>query len=151
MKDMFFNYDNNINTDIPYNVEPAELKKLESNPNLALVKDLKGNDIGICARYGTSFDLYFTLSGLVEGSSIEELILKSNVSFKLLDYWHEKVLEIVQLAEQAYIGNNCLKITITEEQAKQLRQETYYMQLSLIWDTGSYLLYNTDNGFLTIK
>ena len=87
MKDMFFNYDNNIRTDPPeaFFCEPQE-KQLESNPNLALVKDIKGNDIGICARYGADFDLYFTLIGYVENSSVEELIKKSTIIFKIVDH-----------------------------------------------------------------
>ena len=152
MKDMFFNYDNNIRTDPPeaFFCEPQE-KQLESNPNLALVKDIKGNDIGICARYGADFDLYFTLIGYVENSSVEELIKKSTIIFKVVDHWNKEVIKKELSAEEAYYGNDVIKISISREEALKLRQETYNIILLLEWADGEYILYNKDNGFLTIK
>ena len=153
MKDMFFNYDNNINTDTPPMVPICDIpeKHLESNPNLSLVKDLKGNDIGICARYGAGFDLYFTLTGCVENSPIEELIANSIINFKIIDYWNKVIIEKDFTADEAYYGDNTIQISIPSELASTLRQETYYMVLTLTWNGGSYILYNKDNGFLTIK
>lgn len=153
MKDMFFNYDNNIKSKKGYQqnqFNDANESMLSSNPTLSVVLDAKGKRIGLAARYGVPFDLFFTVDGYVETGSIEMLLLNSNISFKLYDYWHNIVLDKTIL-ENAYFGDNTIKVSITQEEADKLKQETYYMEVIMYWLGGCYKLYSPDNGFLTIK
>lgn len=154
MKDMFYNYDNNIDKkNYPIIHYPQDDSKiLESNPTLSLVVDVKGNEIGVCARHTIPFELFFMMDGCVENSSIEELVMScTSVCFRVVDYWHKIVLEKVFLPDECYIGDDTIKIALNQSDVDNFKQETYNMNLTLYWPGGSYTLYSEDNGFLTIK
>lgn len=151
---MFHNYDAHIDKK-EYPRPPLiedNTKILESDCVLSLVTDVFGNEIGIQARYGSAFNLYFRLDGCVEGSSIREFVKNCSVNFQIIDYWHKIVLEEVFPAEDVFMEEDetiCIKVN--ESMAQQLRKETYYMNLSLIWPDGKYELYNENNGFLSVR
>ena len=68
-----------------------------------------------------------------------------------MDHWNKEVIKKELSADEAYYGNDVIKISISREEALKLRQETYNIILLLEWADGDYILYNKDNGFLTIK
>jgi len=152
MRDMFHNYDHNIDKK-EYPKMPCvedDTRILQSDPNLQLVLDAFGNEIGICARHGEEFTLYFMLDGEVWGSSIRELVSNSVIVFEINDYWHKNIITKNLTAEDAFCDDT-IYVTITKDEALKLKQETYKMRLSLSWPGGGYELYSEHNGFLTIK
>ena len=73
MKDMFVNYDN----DIEKKVVPPHLHFndkphiLESKDNISIVRNVLGNELGIKVKHNTAFNLYLYLDGWVNVESVD--------------------------------------------------------------------------------
>ena len=82
MHDMFYNYDNDIDTNFFRCKKITFPEKLESESTISLVKDVFENEVGVKVKQGSEFSLYFYLTGEVDGSSIQELVENSIITFK---------------------------------------------------------------------
>ena len=95
MKDMFVNYDN----DIEKKVTPPHLHFndrphiLESEDNISIVRNVLGNELGIKVKHNTAFKLYLYLDGWVNDESIDKLVLNSQLNFQVFSLRHKLVFE----------------------------------------------------------
>ena len=118
MKDMFVNYDN----DIEKKVVPPHLHFndrphiLESEDNISIVRNALGNELGIKVKHNTAFNLYLYLDGCVNGGSIDNLVANSQLTFQVFSLRHKLMLEKEFNAADYYdVESNCIVVPITQE------------------------------------
>lgn len=154
MKDMFVKYDNDSEEKNmpPHTLYKQSPKILESVDNISIVCDALGNEIGIKVKHNTAFNLYFYLDGWTNGVSLDTLVLNSTIVFKVYSFRHKLVLEKELSAAALYDTEfNYIEFPITAEEASALDIDSYKLNVSLVWDDGSYELYTEADGLLIIR
>ena len=118
MKDMFVNYDN----DIEKKVVPPHLHFndrshiLESEDNISIVRNALGNELGIKVKHNTAFNLYLYLDGCVNGGSVDNLVTNSQLTFKVFSLRHKLVFEKTFDAVDYYNAeSNWIVVPITQK------------------------------------
>ena len=118
MKDMFVNYDN----DIEKKVVPPHLHFndrphiLESEDNISIVRNALGNELGIKVKHNTAFNLYLYLDGWVNGESVDNLVTNSQLTFQVFSLRHKLVFEKTFNAADYYdVESNWIVVPITQE------------------------------------
>lgn len=153
MKDMFFNYDNDTN--ISTNCIKSSCFQADTQE---IVRDIKGNFLGLKVIYNQPTTLYFNIEDL--GSpylaenylTLEELLLQSKFIFEIQTMNRNLVLS------KEYEGINCINsetcdclINLDLEDFEKLKQETYRIKLSLVFDGDCYEIFSNQDGFLIIR
>ena len=122
MKDMFVNYDN----DIEKKVVPPHLHFndrshiLESEDNISIVRNALGNELGIKVKHNTAFNLYLYLDGCVNGGSVDNLVTNSQLTFKVFSLRHKLVFEKTFDAVDYYNAeSNWIVVPITQEDSEK--------------------------------
>ena len=164
MKDMFYNYDHNINKDLQKKPFPPDYPDiLESDPNISIVKDAKGREIGVRVKQGASFTLYFYLDDYTTATkassvpNICEFIKNSTYTFELFTGRHIPVFKEPLTGNTVDIFNektSKLAITIPVDKARELSKDTYRMRLALgglIGSQAELVLFDDDDGFLIVR
>ncbi len=166
MKDMFYNYDHNINKDLRKPPIPPEYPDiLESDPNISIVKDAKGREIGIKVKQGMPFTLYFYLDDYmtaIPASSLppmRDYILRSICHFEIFSARHELIWSMEPVAvtlENFDLNSSKLIIKVPLEAAELLKKDTYRMRLALTGLIGdlsgkAYVLFDDDDGLLIVR
>ena len=128
MKDMFVNYDN----DIEKKVVPPHLHFndrphiLESEDNISIVRNALGNELGIKAKHTTAFNLYLYLDGCVNGESVDTLVLNSQLTFQVFSLRHKLVLKKTFDAADYYdVESNWIVVPITQEESEKVDIDSY--------------------------
>lgn len=97
MKDMFYNYDHKVilPTD-PYvgthYAEIDQLKKPESHNCAKVLRNVKGQPIGIEAKENSVFKLYFSLDTLFDDGSLYPVLSDAKFNFKIFNRQHHVLL-----------------------------------------------------------
>ena len=154
MKDMFVNYDNDIDRKVlpPHLRADRQPKILESLNNISIVRDALGNEIGVRVKHGTAFSLYFYLDGWVDGASVDALVESSQLVFKAFSFRHKLVFEKTIAAIDFYDAeNDCIELQITREEAAAFDLDTYTTSAVLYWPGGSYELFSEKDGLLIFR
>ena len=155
MKDMFVNYDN----DIEKKVVPPHLHFndrshiLESEDNISIVRNALGNELGIKVKHNTAFNLYLYLDGCVNGGSVDNLVTNSQLTFKVFSLRHKLVFEKTFDAVDYYNAeSNWIVVPITQEDSeKYFDIDSYKICATLIWSGGKYELYSENDGLLIFR
>ena len=154
MKDMFVNYDN----DIEKKVVPPHLHFndrphiLESEDNISIVRNALGNELGIKVKHNTAFNLYLYLDGCVNGESIDTLALNSQLTFQVFSLRHKLVFEKTFDAADYYdVESNWIVIPITQEESEKFDIDSYKICATLTWPDGKYELYSENDGLLIFR
>ncbi len=176
MRDMFYNYDHNIEKDVcPIHPLPVEFPEvLASAENISIVNDAKGNEIGVRVKKGMPFTLYFYLDDFYTGRSIThdyetcEEVLKSNTIFTVFSGKHKEIFTISYPTREIFdlnLSELCINVPMTSllkseneneepkliECASLLTSDTYRISLSLEFDDGSYKLFSESDGLLIVR
>ena len=154
MKDMFVNYDNNIDKKLepPFFPHINEQKILECQDNIAIVYNVMGDEIGVQVKQNTAFNLYLYLQGYVEDGSIDDLVLNSMLYIKVFNPRHKLVLQKqLETAELYNSEANYLVVPFTEDDAKLLEKDSYKLSINLVWSFGSYELFGENDGLLIVR
>lgn len=124
----------------------------EISGSLKNLYDKKQRFYGVEARYLMPFDLYFHLEE-ENGYPLEQFIPECTVELSLCTRPLGKVIVSKVLSGKDIFDNfaSDLKITITQEEAGQLRQETYGIILKLIHTTGTYIIHSERDSVLVIR
>ena len=145
MSSMFNNYSiqNLVNyTDIHQDFE-------QKTSYLKNLYDKKQCFYGLEAQYLMPFDLYFHLTGDVNTSLITDCIVELSICTKPAN---KPILTKVFSGKTIFNEQTSdLKITIEQEEASQLRQETYNIILKLIHTTGTYIIHTEHDGVLVVR
>ena len=154
MKDMFVNYDN----DIEKKVVPPHLHFndrphiLESEDNISIVRNALGNELGIKVKHNTAFNLYLYLDGCVNGESIDTLVLNSQLTVQVFSLRHKLVLEKTFDAADYYdVESNWIVVPITQEESEKFDIDSYKICATLTWPDGKYELYSENDGLLIFR
>ena len=165
MKNMFYNYDHNIKKDLqaaphfPFGY-PAIL---ESDPNISIIKDAKGREIGVRVKQGMPFTLYFYLDDYMTARKISELpaacdyVIKSICHFEIVSARHKVIYSAEYNAAEIFNTNTSkLAINVPLEAASLLKKDTYRMRLTLTGLIGDldgkiYTLFDDDDGLLIVR
>ena len=154
MKDMFVNYDN----DIEKKVVPPHLHFndrphiLESEDNISIVRNALGNELGIKVKHNTAFNLYLYLDGCVNGESIDTLVLNSQLTFQVFSLRHKLVFEKTFNAVDYYNAeSNWIVVPITQEESEKFDIDSYKICATLTWPGGKYELYSENDGLLIFR
>ena len=151
MKDMFVNYDN----DIEKKVVPPHLHFndrphiLESEDNISIVRNALGNELGIKVKHNTAFNLYLYLDGCVNGESVDNLVISSQLTFQVFSLRHKLVFEKTFNAVDYYNAeSNWIVVPITQEESEVFDIDSYKICATLTWSDGKYELYSEDDGLV---
>ena len=154
MKDMFVNYDN----DIEKKVVPPHLHFndrphiLESEDNISIVRNALGNELGIKVKHNTAFKLYLYLDGWVNDESVDTLVLNSKLTFQVFSLRHKLVFEKTFNAADYYdVESNWIVVPITQEESEIFDIDSYKICATLTWSDGKYELYSENDGLLIFR
>ena len=154
MKDMFVNYDN----DIEKKVVPPHLHFndrphiLESEDNISIVRNALGNELGIKVKHNTAFNLCLYLDGWVNGESVDTLVLNSQLTFQVFSLRHKLVFEKIFKAADYYdVESNWIVVPITQEESEIFDIDSYKICATLTWPDGKYELYSENDGLLIFR
>ena len=154
MKDMFVNYDN----DIEKKVVPPHLHFndrphiLESEDNISIVRNALGNELGIKVKHNTAFNLYLYLDGWVNGESVDNLVTSSQLTFRVFSLRHKLVFEKTFNAADYYdVESNWIVVPITQEESEIFDIDSYKICATLTWPDGKYELYSENDGLLIFR
>ena len=154
MKDMFVNYDN----DIEKKVVPPHLHFndrphiLESEDNISIVRNVLGNELGIKVKHNTAFKLYLYLDGWVNDESIDKLVLNSQLNFQVFSLRHKLVFEKTFNTVDYYdVESNWIVVPITQEESEIFDVDSYKICATLTWPDGKYELYSENDGLLIFR
>ena len=154
MKDMFVNYDN----DIEKKVVPPHLHIndkphiLESTDNIAIVRNAVGNEVGIKVKHNTAFNLYLYLDGWVNGESVDNLVANSQLVFQVFSLRHKLVFEKVFNAADYYdVESNWIVVPVSQEESEIFDIDSYKICATLGWPGGKYELYSENDGLLIFR
>lgn len=150
MKNMFFNYDNNIDT--------SHCAKHHHFENPDIVRDINGKFLGIKAKFQTPTTLYFHLTDfgsdylLTNGLSLADLVISSNIVFEISTINHKVVVTKNISAQDNFISaSNDIIVLLDTEDMQKLKQESYKMSLKLSWEEDSYEVFSETDGLLIIR
>lgn len=151
MRSMFYNYDNNIDRDIPKYPQPvAPLKPLMSAPNASFLYSIDEKPLGIEVKQGTSVSLYFNVQES-RGTSLAAILAGAQLKFQLIGVNHKVILEKILAPEAAMCTPQDLVISLSAAETAKLRKESYNIKLDIEWPDESYALYTEKDGLLVIR
>ena len=154
MKDMFVNYDNDIEKKAvpPHFHINKKPKILESVDNISIAHDALGNEIGVKVKHNVGFYLYFYLDGWVNSDSVDRLVQESSLNFKVFSLRNKLVFEKTVPAIDIYDDEtNCLWLEISQSESEIFDIDSYKMCATLLWDGGSYELFSKNDGLLIVR
>lgn len=148
MKNMFYNYDNNIDHKVsskpPFRQEPCN--KLDTDSRAEYLYNVKGDLLGIKVLVDTKVDLYFRFESDNE-ADLYNLLRNNLLSFKVLDFKYE---EVVSFPVEVLENLNEAKVELITSEEGPLKQGTYRLQLTVELEDGFYTLYSPSSGILTV-
>lgn len=149
MNSMFYAYDNNIDITsfcgVPFNFE-------EPQGNTKMLYNKAGKFIGVQAKYKVPFSLYFNLHAICSRPDLIEFIAGSMITLKINNVFHKPVLEKTMAGYEILdpqTGDLCIFLDSLD--VSKLLQESYRLELSLLNEGDSYLLFNEFDTYLVIR
>ena len=145
MSNMFTSYETNTRSMScpPYHVrEPKKGTKLITN--------IKGDVLGVQIDYALPLQLYFHLENVCE-VELNELV-SGTALFEILTTTHKvlvsKEFQVSEILDQY---TNDLYISLTPDEMKPLKKETYNMKVTLQTAAGNFVVFAEKDGYLVIR
>lgn len=147
MHNMFDKYDKNIPEPKPNYLPPKRKDRLVGTTNVQLIKNIKGDEIGVSAKEGSAFSIYFTFDGEVEDDILANLLAEASFGFEVLDKKHHVIL-----SSPVYVyADDCMaSVDLISEYNGTLCYGNYYMRLYMMLDGVFYTLFAENDGILSI-
>jgi len=147
MHNMFDKYDKNIPEPKPSYLPPKRKDRLVGTTNVQLIKNIKGDEIGVSAKEGSAFSIYFTFDGEVEDDILANLLAEASFGFEVLDKKHHVIL-----SSPVYVyADDCMaSVDLISEYNGTLCYGNYYMRLYMMLDGVFYTLFAENDGILSI-
>jgi hypothetical protein len=120
--------------------------------NLKNLYDKKQRFYGVEAKYLMPFDLYFNLIE-AEGQPLEQFLTECSIELSICTKPAGKpvITKVFSSKDVFNALTSDIKISITQEEASQLHQETYSIILKLIHSTGVYLVHTERDKVLVVR
>ncbi len=162
MRDMFYNYDYNTNRKLHSHKESAFFDPeviLTGDPNIMIIRDAKGRELGVRVKQGMPFTLYFylddysTAERVSDNQELYDLVLKCKVQLDVLSSKHNVIFTIENNAADIFnTETSSLIIDINQELACKLNKETYRIRVRLVEEDGTfYEVYSENDGLLIVR
>lgn len=145
MANMFTNYDNDIKSTPCFMPSPAESQK-----GTKLISNVKGETIGVQVDRANDLQLYFHLEDVCD-VEIEEIMPGTTV-FEILTTTHKSILSkeymTAEILDQ-FTGD--IYISLTANEMKELKKETYTMKVTLKTADTAYEVFAENDGYLIVR
>lgn len=145
MANMFTNYDNDIKSIPCFMPPPCEPQK-----GTKLIRNVKGEIIGVQADRATDLQLYFHLEDVCD-MEIEE-IMPGTTTFEVLTTTHKSIFSkeyvTAEILDQ-FTGD--LYIFLTVDEMKKFKKETYTMKVTLKTANTAYEVFAENDGYLIVR
>ena len=147
MKNMFINYDNPV--------QQPEEELISCNPTIlstserraSLLKNIKGEVIGVGVRYASNFSLEVQLNDYDK-----EYLENSKVIFELITLNNKSIFnKKFETASVLDIEKNKLKLDFSEKESVTLSKESYKMSIRLCRENDFIEIFTQNDGFLVIR
>lgn len=122
--------------------------------NVKPIIDIQGKFLGVQARYALPFKLYFHLENFTseENKELVPDILAGTAIVEFLTLNGKSVLKqeypVTTILNQ---DTNDLEVTISPEEAAQLKREAYVIRVDLVAAAIPYRVYSEKDGYLVIR
>lgn len=155
MKDMFYNYDHNINKkEYPENPIYYTNKKLHTTMAARKLFNVKGDELGVCAKVNSEFYLYFKVDGAAYAddgtfeADARTILENAILHFDVLNQKREVVASFMpELSEY----DSEIRVQIYTSEEGPLKYGNYKMHLYFETENGIYTLFSEEDGILTIE
>ena len=147
MKNMFINYDNPVQQpeEELINYNPTILSTSEKRASL--LKNIKGEVIGVGVRYASNFSLEVQLN-----ECDKEYLENSKVIFELVTLNNKSIFnKEFETANILDIEKNKLKLDFSEKESAALNKESYKMSIKLCRKNDFIEIFTQNDGFLVIR
>jgi hypothetical protein len=144
MRDMFYNYEHNIDRKdyMPPHFQESP-KSADGLSNAELVFNAKGDCLGVKAKKESDFDLFFSLEGFIDGSSIYEVL---NSATFVLEIFSSKGKFATSLYGEAFDDTSL----VVHVPADTLSADIYNLKLTMILNEKNYVLFSQGDSILHI-
>ena len=147
MKDMFYNYEHDIDKkDFPILHFEKKHKVSENYHGVDYIRNAAGDILGVKSDRNSTFDVYFYLDGSVENGSIFDLVNHSQFYLEILNAKGK----VINKLEAIKFSSDTLKITI-EANDSIMPNGLYNLRLTMIYEDKAYTLFKENDATLYIK
>lgn len=149
-KSMFekYEYEETRAQHLPEYKLPIPKDSLVGTLSTDLLKDIKGNEIGVKVTNGSAFSLYFTFDGKVEDGTLSELLADADFGFELRDVKHNILLT---LPVTMYPEDHVARVDLVSEKDGTISYGNYYIYLYMLLDGTCYTLFDEWDGVVSIE
>lgn len=147
MKNMFINYDNPVQQPEEELISCNPIILSTSERRASLLKNIKGEVIGVGVRYASNFSLEVQLN-----ECDKEYLENSKVIFELITLNNKSIFnKEFETASVLDIEKNKLKLDFSEKESVTLSKESYKMSIKLRRENDFIEIFTQNNGFLVVR
>ena len=150
MRDMFYNYDNDVMVDnvfrLPIEIPP---KQLDFAGKPAIIRTVKGDAVGVATKLNSRVRLFFYLNCDRGPEFLAELLARGEVHLEILNRCRLVALDLTDLVEK-YLDDQMISVAFTTGEASKLMSGLYKLNLYIIIDGIKYSLFSEHDGLLSI-
>lgn len=147
MKNMFINYDNPTQQPEEELISYNPIILSTSEKRASLLKNIKGEVIGVGVRYASNFSLEVQLN-----ECDKEYLENSKVIFELVTLNNKSIFnKEFETANILDIEKNKLKLDFSEKESAALNKESYKMSIKLCRKNDFIEIFTQNDGFLVIR
>lgn len=151
MKDMFYNYDNDVMVDnvfrLPLEIPP---KDLDFAGKPYVVRTVKGDAVGVKTRINARTRLFFHLACDRGPEFLADLLAHAEIHLEVLNRCKLVVLDLSDLIEN-YVDDQTISVAFTTGDASSLPSGLYKLNLYMLVEGVKYSLFTENDGYLCIE
>ena len=145
MSNMFASYETDIRRT---SCHPHFISEPKTGPKM--ITNIKGDVLGVQIDYASPLQLYFHLENICEVD--REELLSGTALFEIITTTHKVLVSrefmISEILDQY---TNDLYISLTSDELKPLKKETYNMKVTLKTSTETFIVFAEKDGYLVIR
>lgn len=145
MSNMFTSYETDTSCT---SCRPHFVSEPKNGPKM--ITNIKGDVLGVQVDYALPLQLYFHLENVCEVETEE--LLSGTALFEILTTTHKVLVSrefmISEILDQ-YTNDLC--ISLTPDEMKPLKKETYNMKVTLKTSTETFVVFAEKDGYLVIR
>lgn len=147
MKNMFINYDNPVQHPEEELTSCNPIILSTSEKRTSLLKNIKGEIIGVGVRHTSSFSLEVQLN-----EYDKKYLENSKVKFELVTLNNKSIFnKEFEIASSLDAEKNKLKLDFSEEESAALNKESYKMSIKICRKNDFIEIFTPNDGFLVIR
>lgn len=146
MRDMFYNYDHNINKkEYPRPICNCDCNSLTNYGGAQMLKNKLGKAYGVRGKANSAFDLFFYIDGRIDDTGVLSMIDADKFTLEILSK-EEKVITTVS-GERFALDTLKFTVNATDD---ILPYGIYRINLKMEYEDETYILFSTRDAILSI-